>query len=137
MWATVAAVPTALPPNPNILKTKSPHVFRIINISQVCNPGRLHEVPNTSHVESSKLVLLVDNVESVSVRHSLIFISGKADFRQDFGGFGHGYRVVGPYGGTAFHQGGNDIQRRGFAHIICLRLKGKAKDRHGFALKFA
>src|ERR1700682_1079133 len=66
---------------PDIFKAHLAHVCRLVDITQVGNPGDLHHSPNALHIQGAKLVPFGHEDQHLSSGRGLILVSRVFDFR--------------------------------------------------------
>src|SRR5215203_365994 len=119
----VSGMRLPLPANTDVFKTELTHVFRLVDVSEVCDLGRVHQVANAGQIESAKLVPLSDEHEGVSTFNCRILVVGINNFRQQLHCFRLCDGIVGTHTSPIVNQVTNNSDSRSFAHIVSFRFK--------------
>jgi len=115
--------------NTHVLKTELTHVGRIVDVAQVSDFWRTHQIADSGHVERTKLVPLRDENQRISARHRLILVGGILDLRKHLASFFHCDRIICPDARAVGNQSVYDFDSRRLTHIVRFRFERQTQDR--------
>src|SRR5438552_4755392 len=117
-----------LPANAAIGESQVLHRGWVVDVAAIYDHRTAHQLFDASQVELPKLVPLCDQYERVGTCRDLVGVLPILDVGQEHPGSLHGGGVVSTQLGASREQNPRDVDARGVAHVIRVRLEREPKQ---------
>src|SRR5438874_3764667 len=116
-------IKNSLPSDADVVEAEAAHRFGLVDVAQVCDLRRAHQLLDAAHVERAKLVPLGHEDERVSARDSRVLVSRVLDFGERLPRLLRRHGVVCANARALLKERADYVNRRSLAHVVGLRLE--------------